>query len=282
MAAWKPGSRGGTNTGTTPRPRHNRLTRPTTSGWVCGPWKIVSLSNWASPGRPNSLQCSTRHSTTNFAVTLAPRGQDATRPPCSETVLSTSTWGPPLMTSPSTASTLSNSRLRQATSGRYQARRGRRPSGPLPAIQHAAPAEDAVDGPLRGKRLDVAAPQGLEDRFGPMETQVALDLQLAAHLPDQVLDAGLGSLGGVWDPRAIGPIDPVEALALGVADPAVDGARTHTEVACDLLLRLAPAYGLDHGPAAGDFPVGLLMVHPSSGGLFLTSLHRVRSGCCGS
>ena len=57
--------------------------------------------------------------------------------------------------------------------------------------------------------------------------------------------------------------DPVEALSLGVADPAVDGARTHTEVACDLLLRLAPAHGLDHGPAAGDFPVGLLMVHPS-------------------
>jgi hypothetical protein len=96
-----------------------------------------------------------------------------------------------------------------------------------------------------------------------MEAQVALDLQLAAHLQDQVLDAGLGSLGGVRDPRAIGPIDPVEALALGVADPAVDGAWAHTEVACDLLLRSAPAHGLDHAPAAGDFPVGLLMVHPS-------------------
>jgi hypothetical protein len=96
-----------------------------------------------------------------------------------------------------------------------------------------------------------------------METQVALDLQLVAHLQDQVFDAGLGSLGGVRDPRAIRPIDPVEPLALGVANPAVDGAWAHLEVACDLLLRLAPAHGLNHGPAAGEFPVDLLMVHPS-------------------
>jgi hypothetical protein len=43
----------------------------------------------------------------------------------------------------------------------------------------------------------------------------------------------------------------------------IDGAWAHTEVAGDLLLRSAPAHGLDHGPAAGDSPVGLLMVHPS-------------------
>ena len=109
----------------------------------------------------------------------------------------------------------------------------------------------------------MAAPQGLEDRLGPMEAQVALDLYLVANLQDEVLDARLGSPGGVRNPRAIGPIDPVEALALGVANPAVDGAWAHIEVACDLLLRSAPAQGLDHGPAAGDFPVGLLMVHPS-------------------
>ena len=109
----------------------------------------------------------------------------------------------------------------------------------------------------------MTAPQGLEDRLGPMEAQVALDLELVTHVQDQVLDADLGSLGGVRNPRAIGPIDPIKALALGVANPAVDGAWAHTEVAGDLLLRSAPAHGLDDGPAAGDFPVGLLMVHPS-------------------
>jgi hypothetical protein len=30
-----------------------------------------------------------------------------------------------------------------------------------------------------------------------------------------------------------------------------------------LVLRSAPAHGLDHGPAAGDFSAGLLMVHRS-------------------
>jgi hypothetical protein len=96
-----------------------------------------------------------------------------------------------------------------------------------------------------------------------MEAQVALDLELVAHLQDQVLDAGLGSLCGVWNPRAIGPIDPVEALALGVANPAVDGGWAHTEVAGDLLLRSARAHGIDLGLAAGDLSVGLLKVHPS-------------------
>ena len=47
IAAWNPVSRGGANTGTTPRPRHSRMTRPTTSSYWWVPWKIVSLSNWA-------------------------------------------------------------------------------------------------------------------------------------------------------------------------------------------------------------------------------------------
>src|SRR4051812_17547654 len=57
MAAWNPVSRGGANTGTTPRTRHTRMTRPTTSLCWCAPWKIVSLSNWAYPGSPTSRQC---------------------------------------------------------------------------------------------------------------------------------------------------------------------------------------------------------------------------------
>jgi hypothetical protein len=93
-----------------------------------------------------------------------------------------------------------------------------RPVPPQISAGRAPTASGAVDGPLRGERIDVAAPQGLEDRRGPMEAQVALDLELVTHLRDQVLDGGLSSLGGVRNPRAIGPIDPVEALALGVAN----------------------------------------------------------------
>ena len=47
MAAWKPVSRGGTKTGTTPQLRQVRATRPMVSGWICGPWKMGPLSNWA-------------------------------------------------------------------------------------------------------------------------------------------------------------------------------------------------------------------------------------------
>jgi hypothetical protein len=47
MAAWKPVSRGGTKTGTTPRLRQTRATRPMVSGWICGPSKSGSLSNCA-------------------------------------------------------------------------------------------------------------------------------------------------------------------------------------------------------------------------------------------
>lgn len=48
------------------------------------------------------------------------QAQEATRPPCKDTQLSTSTWGPPLMTSPSTPSMLSSSASAAATGGRYQ------------------------------------------------------------------------------------------------------------------------------------------------------------------
>ena len=113
-----------------------------------------------------------------------------------------------------------------------------------------------------GRRLDPAGLEGLTDRGGPVEAQVAGRLQLAAHLQDQVLDRGLGPLGGAGDARPIGPIDAVQALAVGVVDPMVDRRGAHVELAGDLVVRAAAADGLDHGPATGGFPVSLLMVRP--------------------
>lgn len=54
----------------------------------------------------------------------------------------------------------------------------------MPSVQHTPSAEDAVDGPLRGQRLDSAGSEGLEDRLGPEETQVTVGLQLAPHFQD--------------------------------------------------------------------------------------------------
>ena len=145
-------------------------------------------------------------------------------------------------------------------------------SDPMPMIQGAATAQDAVDGPFRGERFDPAGSQILEDRLGPEEAQVALGLQLAAHLKDQILDGPLGPLSDSGDRWAIGPIHPVETLAVRVADPAVNGRGAYAEVPCDFMLRSAASDGLDHGPAAAGLPISLLRVGSSLEVSFLTSL----------
>ena len=162
------------------------------------------------------------------------------------------------------------------------ARRGRRPSDAMSAVPHAATTQDAVDRPFRGQRLDATGPEGLEDRLGPEEAQVTLGLQAATHFEDQVFEIGIGPLSGVGDRRTVGPIDPVQALALRVSDPAVDRGGAHAEVPGDLLLRSSPPDGLDHGLAVIGLPVSLLMMPSSRGASFQTSLYQRRSGDHGS
>src|SRR5262249_34853467 len=114
------------------------------------------------------------------------------------------------------------------------------------------------------------------------ETQVTFGPQTAPHFKDQVFESSFGPLGGVGDRRAIGPIDPVEALAVRIADPAIDGGGAHVEVTGDLLLRQSPSNGLNHRPTAAGHPVSLLMVLSSQGVQFPTSLHWERSAGRGS
>jgi hypothetical protein len=52
------------------------------------------------------------------------------------------------------------------------------------SVQGAPTAEDAVDGALRGQRFDSAGSEGLEERFGPEETQVTVGPQTAPHFKD--------------------------------------------------------------------------------------------------
>jgi hypothetical protein len=156
--------------------------------------------------------------------------------------------------------------------GQIPARRRGRPPEPMPPVEHASTPEDAVDGPLRGQRFDAAGPEGIADRLGPEETQVALGLQSAAHFEDQVFEGGGGPLGGMGDRRTIRPIDPVEALAERIADPAIDGGGAHAEIPRDLLLRLSPPNGLNHRPTAVGFPDSLLMVRSSQEVSFWASL----------
>ena len=106
----------------------------------------------------------------------------------------------------------------------------------MPSVQRTPTAEDAIDGPRRGQWLDAAGPERIADRLGPEEPQVTVGSQLAARFEDQVFEGSGGPLGGLGDRRAIGPIDPVEALAVRMADPAIDRSGAHTEIPCDLLL----------------------------------------------
>ena len=143
-----------------------------------------------------------------------------------------------------------------------------RTSDPALAVQRATAVEDAVDRPQCGQRRDPAGSKGVADRFRPVEAQVTLVAQLASHVEDEIFDGGGGPLGRVRGPRPIGPIDAVEASPVRVADPAVDGRGAHVELSGDLVLRLTAPHRLDHSPAAGGFPVSLLMVRSSQVGPF--------------
>jgi hypothetical protein len=166
--------------------------------------------------------------------------------------------------------------------GEVPAWRRRGPSDAMAMVQRAPTSEDAVDGPLRGEWLDPSGSEPLPDRLGAGVAQVALGPQLAAYLEDQVFDGAGGPLGGAGDRRAIGPIHPVEALAVGMANPAIDGGGAHAELTGDLLLRTSASDGFDDGSTAGRLPIGLLMVRSSSEVWFQVSLHRERSACRGS
>jgi hypothetical protein len=82
--------------------------------------------------------------------------------------------------------------------------------------------------------------------------------------------------------RPFGPIDSVEALAVGVVDPMVDRRGTHVELPGDIVVRAAATDGLDHGTATGGFSVSLLMLRPFQEVAFPTSLRRECSGCGGT
>ena len=137
----------------------------------------------------------------------------------------------------------------------------------MPAVQHAPTPEKVVDG---GQRFDIAIPEGLEDRLGPEEAQVALGLQPAAHIQDQVLTGGVGALGGVGDRP-------------GRSDQATRSSRWQCECrtpAVETVARLTPksraTYFCEHRLRTastmawrwGGFPVGLLIVGSSSENAF--------------
>jgi hypothetical protein len=114
-----------------------------------------------------------------------------------------------------------------------------------------------VDRPHRGERLDLAGLEGLVNRLGPMETQVAALSRLAAHGPDQILDDRSGAGGGVGRAGAVVPVHPVESLAVSPTDPGMNRGLTDAESVGDLVPGSTAPDGGDDGPTASGVPIPL-------------------------
>jgi hypothetical protein len=106
--------------------------------------------------------------------------------------------------------------------------------------------EDAVDGAHGRHGLDAAASQFVADGFGPVEAEVAVLLEVLPHLEDQGFQVGLGAAGVVWRLGSVGPIDAVEALALGPSHPTKDGSGADPELKSDLVERSSAAHSGHH------------------------------------
>jgi hypothetical protein len=77
----------------------------------------------------------------------------------------------------------------------------------------------------------------------------------------------------MWRAGVAVPVHPVEALALGPADPRMNGGLTDTEFEGDLVLRSTTSDGGDDGSAASGYPITLLMTTSGEGSGFQSRLH---------
>jgi hypothetical protein len=106
--------------------------------------------------------------------------------------------------------------------------------------------EDAVEGANGRQGLDAAVSQFVADGLGTVEAEVAVLLQVLPHLEDQGFQVGIGAAGVVWRRGSVGPIDTVEALALGPSQPTKDGSGTDRELEGDLVERGSAAHSGNH------------------------------------
>ena len=129
--------------------------------------------------------------------------------------------------------------------GQVPAGRRGRAADPPRAVQYPPPFQDASDGADRGQRHRATLEQRGEDGLGADVPQVAPLAQLPSQVHDQVLDRFGRAPCGAGDGWPVLPVDPVEAPALGVLDPVVDGRLTDAEAPGDLVLGRATADGFD-------------------------------------
>jgi len=106
----------------------------------------------------------------------------------------------------------------------------RRPPDPPLAIEHTTTPENASDGAKRWHGLDLAFVEFAPDGGRSVFAQGAGLLELLSQPDDEVFDMGSGRCpSSAAAARSIGPIDTVQALAVGTCDPDLDSAEADVE-----------------------------------------------------
>ena len=106
--------------------------------------------------------------------------------------------------------------------------------------------------------------EGQADEHGPHGAQVAVS-QFAADVQDQILQGGISPAGVARGAGAVGPVNTVEALALGAPHPEGDGGKADAEAARDGARGLAGAGRGYQGTTALGLTLCLLTGLPPSG-----------------
>jgi hypothetical protein len=118
------------------------------------------------------------------------------------------------------------------------------------AIEHTTTLENASDGAKRWHGLDLAFVEFTPDGGRPVFAQGAGLLELLSESNDKVFDVRSGCQGRTpTAARPIGPIDTVQAFAVGTRHPDLDGAEADMELSSHDTQRLTLSHGGHHSPA---------------------------------
>ncbi len=211
--AWKPISRGGTNTGTTAKLRHKRIDPPQGVSIAVRALEdhvVVELGVVGQADFPPVLRQRRQGPCRGDRGLDGPGADQAAVQRHDVEYLD---LGPVLDNQPLDDVDAVQLRLGRGHRGEIPASGRSGPAHPGAAIQSAPTPEDAVDGPHRGRRGQALSQQRLTDGVRADGSQIAVG-QLASDLQHQILQGGARAPGLVRHGRAIRPIHAIQALPL--------------------------------------------------------------------
>jgi hypothetical protein len=128
-------------------------------------------------------------------------------------------------------------------------------------IQRPAAAQDAIDRSDRWHRGNTLIQKVLSNDIGTDRSEVALG-QIPPSLHHAIFDRRRRAVGRVWGGRSIGPIDPIQTLAVGPLDPEGDRGDADVELLSHCSQRLPAANRRYHVPTLLQLTLCLLKAVP--------------------